>query len=345
MFYDLNVPYTTNHAELQRTLSFLAERYNTIALSHTHTGKLPTDLTSPIPTPLPFPTPPGLHILTRLTLPLLTPSQAPRLPALLPHYTLLALRPTTPQTLLVACQSPVAHLISLDLTSTRLFPLPRKTLALAVHNGIRFEICYAAGVLDGSAGGGGALARRHLIGNATALVRATQGRGVVVSSEARSALGVRGPWDVGNLAAGWGLGGERGREAVGREARGCVVRAEGMRGGWRGVVSVVVGGEREVGKGEVGKGKEGGGKRKAEVLEEGKKNAEKPVSKREMKRRAKKARQEAKAGGGEDAASERMTQDGSAKKRNAETGPVTKTCNTADDSPKDTTINIMDKVD
>ncbi|MCJ1402614.1 hypothetical protein MMC11_005834 [Xylographa trunciseda] len=365
MFYDLNVPYTTNHSELQRTLAFLAERtapllphnpqphiqianqppptvgYNTIALSHTITGKLPTDLTSPIPHPLPFATPPGLHILTRLTLPLSTPSLAPRLPSLLPHYTLLALRPSTPQTLLLACQSPHAHLISLDLTSTRLFALPRKTLALAVQNGLRFEICYAGGVLD-------AAARRNLISNATALVRATQGRGVVVSSEARGALGCRGPWDVGNLAAGWGLGGERGREAVGREARGVVVRAEGMRGGWRGVVDVIVGGEREVGKGGVqggGSEKGKGGKRKAEVLEEGKEEVEKPVSKREMKRRAKKARQEGRGGAGVDEALAEERPGGSAKDKQSETAPATDTPTTADGGPKDAPKGISDTVD
>ncbi|MCJ1384337.1 hypothetical protein MMC17_007453 [Xylographa soralifera] len=344
MFYDLNVPYTTNHAELRRTLTFLAELgYNTIALSHTINGKLPTDLTSPIPSPLPFPTPPGLHILTRLTLTLLSPATTPRLPSLLPYYTLLALRPTTPQTLLVACQSPATHLISLDLTTTRLFPLPRRTLALAVQNGIRFEICYTGAVLDNAAGGG--MARRHLISNATALVRATQGRGVVVSSEARSALACRGPWDVGNLAGGWGLGGERGREAVGREARGVVVRAEAMKGGWRGVVSVVAGGEREVGKEEAdgaGKEKEKNGKRKAEVLEEGKGEEEKPVSKREMKRRAKRARQEANGG---EATSGGKTQDDTANKGTPETIATTKTLGTTDKSLKDAAKTVSDKVD
>ncbi|KAI4253574.1 MAG: hypothetical protein L6R42_007534 [Xanthoria sp. 1 TBL-2021] len=54
MFYDLNVPYTTNHAELQRTLAFVAELgYNTIALSVNLSGKLPTDLVRPYKHPNP----------------------------------------------------------------------------------------------------------------------------------------------------------------------------------------------------------------------------------------------------------------------------------------------------
>ena len=151
---------------------------------------------------------------------------------------------------------------------------------------------------------------------------------MIASSEARSALACRGPWDVGNLAQGWGLSAERGRESVDREARGVVVRADAMRASWRGVVGVVHGGTKPVaavasvvGKGgegrSVGKKSQGQGqdreqvgkevvvgprKRKAGVLdgqgnEDGKENQDgkedQPISKREMKRRAKKARMEA----------------------------------------------------
>lgn len=141
------------------------------------------------------------------------------------------------------------------------------------------------------------MARRHLIANATALVRATSGRGIIISSEAVRALGCRAPCDVGNLATGWGLSGERGREAVGREARAVVVRSAGMREGWRGVVDVVWGGEKPSRKKQETEGK-GKGKRKAGVMMEmeagmGKEEVDgKPLSKREMKRRAKRAKME-----------------------------------------------------
>lgn len=170
----------------------------------------------------------------------------------------------------------------------------------AVARGVRIEIGYAAGV--GPDAGDGGMARRNVIQNATAIIRATKGRGIVISSEAKRALACRGPWDVVNMACVWGLGQERGREALGREARAVVVRAETGRRAFRGVVDVVYGGEKpEIG----GKGvaKQSGGKRKADVLEEGKRDGgggggeEKPISKREMKRRAKKAKLEAAAGG------------------------------------------------
>ena len=127
----------------------------------------------------------------------------------------------------------------------------------------------------------------------------------MISSEAKRVLACRGPEDIVNLAAVWGLGQEKGREAIGREARAVVVQAEMRRSSFKGVIDVVYGGEKPqrsaevVGKAEkgVGEGK-GKGKRKAEVLEgvtDEVVDEIKPISKREKNRRAKKAR----LGGGE----------------------------------------------
>ena len=146
----------------------------------------------------------------------------------------------------------------------------------------------------------GGMARRNLIGNATELIRATRGKGIVISSEAKRALACRGPWDVINLAAVWGLGQERGREAVGRESRSVVVQAEMKRRSFRGVIDVVYGGERPKSnptdpkkeKATTGVAKE---KRKAGVMDDGASGQAdnlKPVSKREQKRKAKIARLE-----------------------------------------------------
>ncbi|KAL8774862.1 MAG: hypothetical protein Q9209_000801 [Squamulea sp. 1 TL-2023] len=303
MFYDLNVPYTANHAELQRTLAFLAELgYNTVALSVNFSGKLPADLTCPIPSPLPFPIPSSLHILTRCTLTLNDPSQNHRLNSLATAYDLLAIRPTSEKTLQQTCLSlPPIDLISLDCTIRYPFYFRQKTLLAAVERGIRFEICYAQGVL------GTGEARRNLISNATQLVRATRGRGIVISSEAQRALACRGPWDVVNLGVGWGLIKERAVEALQREARAVVVGAETRRRSYRGVIDVIYGGEKPVveenaagnGKNKDTKGlgnPANGGKRKADdsmVAEEAQKAAEKPLSKNEVKRRAAKARKAA----------------------------------------------------
>ena len=167
-------------------------------------------------------------------------------------------------------------------------------MASALQRGIRFEICYGPGILNSDGGA----SRRNLISNATQLIRATRGRGIVISSEAKRALACRGPADAVNLAVLWGLGQERGMEAVGKEARSVVVQAEMKRRSFRGVIDVVYGGEKPEREPEnPTKDKQGKGKRKAEVLKEG--GAAKgdatpnPISKREQKRRAKKARLDA----------------------------------------------------
>lgn len=276
MFYDLNVPWSTDHAELQRTLSFLAELgYNVVALNHTITGKIQATPPCAIPDPLPFATPPNLRILRRCTINLSDVSQNHRIPQLASSYDLVAVRPTDERTLQQACQNLDIDLVSLDLTVRYPFHFKFKMLGSAVERGIRIELCYAPGLA-----GGNAIARRYLISNATALIRATRGRGLIISSEARSAIACRGPWDAINLANVWGLGSERGREALDKEARGVVVTSGLKRTSYRGVVNVINGGSEQVPQ-----------KRKAE---ENKKGAEEKVSKREMKRREKKAKLEVK---------------------------------------------------
>lgn len=221
------------------------------------------------------------------------PSQNHRLAALASHYDILALRPTNERALLQACQSLECDLISLDLSSRFPFYFKIKTLSLALQRGIKFEICYAAGVL---AADGGA-SRRNLISNATQLIRATRGRGIIISSEAKKALACRGPWDVINLATLWGLGQEKGVEAIGKEARSVVVQAGMKRTSFKGVIDVVYGGEKpEQVNAESeprGKVKTSKNKRKADVLDEeptGDEVQVKPISKRQQKRQAKEAK-------------------------------------------------------
>ena len=187
----------------------------------------------------------------------------------------------------------------MDLSQRFPFHFKYKTFSIALSRGIRIELCYAAGV--GNADGG--ISRRNLISNATSLVRATRGKGIIISSEVRRALECRGPFDIVNLGVVWGLPQERGHEAVGREARAVVVQAEMKRRSFRGVVDVVYGGEKPVrtDKTTLDAEKQAGGqkdKRKASAMENGygkkqKVEEEKPVSKRELKRREKKARLEA----------------------------------------------------
>ncbi|PQE33321.1 RNAse P subunit p30 protein [Rutstroemia sp. NJR-2017a WRK4] len=243
MLYDLNVAWspTKEPLELQRTISFLSELgYGTIALNHIHHGPLPSNIVNPIPTSFQFPLPPKTVLLRRCTLVLSDPSLNHRLTALSSVYDILALRPTTEKAFLAACLNLSEHsIISLDLTQRFPFHFKPKPLMTAVNRGVRFEICYAQATMED------ANARRNFISNCLGIFRATRGRGIVISSEAKSALGVRGPADVVNLMAVWGLGREKGLEGLGDNPRAVVINEGLKRSSFRGVVDVVYGGERK----------------------------------------------------------------------------------------------------
>jgi ribonuclease P/MRP protein subunit RPP1 len=285
MIYDLNVPWTssTPPATLSRTITFLNSLdYTTLALSHTlNASSLPSQITNPIPSTIS--TPPNTTILRRCTLILSDPAQNSRLTALAQTFDILAVRPTTEKAYLSACLTmPEISIISLDLTQRFGWHFKPKPLMTAVARGVRIELNYA------QATSGDSTARRNFISNAMAIIRGTKGRGLVISSEAQDVLGVRAPADVVNLLSVWGLGKEKGVEAMRGNPRGVVVNEGIKRRVFRGVFDVVYGGEKptlvakdaekEDGKGE---GKKGKGKRK--VDEENPENTP-PISKRQAKR-------------------------------------------------------------
>lgn len=264
-------------------------------------GKLPASVTPPPPPPK---APRSLQLLTRVNLTLSDPAQNQRLTNLTQTYDIVAVRPTTEKALLNACTNLECDVISLDLSVRLPFYFKFKMLSAAISRGVRLEICYGPGVT-----GSGLDARRNLIGNAMSLIRATRGRGIIVSSEARRALGLRAPWDVINLTCVWGLSQERGKEAICEEARKVTALAKLKRTSWRGIVDVIHGGDKARPK-ETAQKKGTGAvkvtgaagpdckadtlKRKASVSAEPvMEGSEQPLSKREMKRRAKKARLEA----------------------------------------------------
>ncbi|KAI5302887.1 hypothetical protein KEM56_000246 [Ascosphaera pollenicola] len=303
MYYDLNLPYSPSDDGISSTLTFLAELgYTTVALSQSVSGKFPADLSPP---PAPAHAPQSLTLLSRLTITFSEASQNQRLASLANEYDIIALRPTNEKCLLLACTSMDCDIISLDMSVRLPFHFRFKTVASAITRGVRFEICYSPGIT-----GSGYEARRNLIGNAAALIRATRGRGIIISSEAKRALGVRAPWDVVNLACVWGLSQGRAKEALCEEARKTVAFAKLKRTSWRGIVDVVYGGEKpEVSKdkgakknnnqkGNVKKSNDSrpsteaaqGEKRKAVADSPQPTDQTQPLSKREMKRQAKKAR-------------------------------------------------------
>ncbi|KAJ4345317.1 RNA-binding RNA processing protein rpp1 [Didymosphaeria variabile] len=261
MFHDLNVPWG-NAKELQRA-------------------------TSPVPNPLPFPTPSRLRILRRCNIFLTDAASNFRIPQLQQQYDLIAARPTDEKTLQQACQSLDVDIISLDLSQKfeKHFKFPM--LGTAVSRGVKIELCYGQAVLSFDS-----TAKRNVISNATQLIRVTRGRGLIMSSEAKSVLGLRAPSDVMNLASVWGLGLERGKDALTKEARSVVEFARLKRQSYKGIVDIVYGGEKppapeKVVEDKPQKGQKKDQKRKAQDSGESTpapSGEEKIISKRQMKK-------------------------------------------------------------
>ncbi|TQV96869.1 ribonuclease P complex subunit Pop2 [Cordyceps javanica] len=244
MLYDLNIawsPSTPPEKLLQTLAAAYSLGYSTVALNHL--------LEQPVhaaPAAAPFPQLPSSSstgtqtsslpsaVLHRATFPLADPS-APnyRLGALAAVYDVLAVRPTTGEAFQNACLTLDVPIISLDLTQHHRFHFRPKPCMAAVARGVRFEVCYAQ-LLNADARG-----RAAFIGNVTGLFRATRGRGIVVSSEARSALGLRAPADVVNLLGVWGLPNDKGLEGLRSLPRSVVVNEGMKRNGFRGIVEVV----------------------------------------------------------------------------------------------------------
>ncbi|KJZ77525.1 hypothetical protein HIM_03249 [Hirsutella minnesotensis 3608] len=154
-------------------------------------------------------------------------------PALAAVYDVLAIRPLTEKAFQSACLALDVPVISLDLAGHFQFHFRPKPCMAAVARGVRFEICYGQ-LLAADARG-----RANFIANVTSLVRATRGRGFVVSSEAKTALSLRAPADIVNLLSVWGLSTDKGLEAFRSTPRSIVVNEGIKRSGFRGVVDVV----------------------------------------------------------------------------------------------------------
>ena len=243
MFYDLNIPYPPQEklADLSYILAFASELgYNCVALSQNlperfHANFASNAITLP---PANVIVPDKMKLLTRVTLTIENAAHNHTVSLLPPVYDIVALRPTNEKAFTLCCLSLDCAIISLDLSERLPFLLKMRPVAVALQRGVRFEVCYSAGVLGLRTGG-----LANLIGGATALIRATQGRGIIVSSEARSALGLRAPMDMMNLTATWGLKPQRGKEAVCEESQKVVELARMKRDSFRGVIDVKNGGK------------------------------------------------------------------------------------------------------
>ncbi|KAH6608967.1 hypothetical protein Trco_002313 [Trichoderma cornu-damae] len=245
MLYDLNIawsPATPPDRLLQTLTTAAALGFTTVALNHTLELPFPANPTTPFP-PLPRSSSssssscPGSklpHVLHRATLPLADPAASNyRLHSLVGVYDLLAIRPLTEKAFQNACLTLDIPIISLDMAQHFPFHFRPRPCMAAVSRGVRFEMCYSQALAAEPRG------RANFISNATNLVRATRGRGIILSSEATNAFGLRAPADVVNLFHVWGLASEKAMEGLRAIPRSVVVNEGIKRDGFRGVINIV----------------------------------------------------------------------------------------------------------
>jgi len=124
-----------------------------------------------------------------------------------PHYHLIAMRPITEEAFQLVCQCGQADILSLPLGEKRSFPWKQASLKEYLNRGGFFEIEFAPALRDGGK-------RRVLIENVGAVLLATHGRNVFVSSSAADPMEMRSPHDLANFAAVLGLRGQQARQSL-----------------------------------------------------------------------------------------------------------------------------------
>ncbi|GAA5913689.1 hypothetical protein JCM8208_005903 [Rhodotorula glutinis] len=175
-------------------------------------------------------------------------STAPLYP---PHTTLLAVTPTSlPSFTHVALSlsppsafSPTLVTLDPSLSPRLAFPLKRGLVSSLSRAGVAFELV-TRGItrLDDAAGQGDQVGdagkrRRNWIAGAREVVRATEGRGVVVSSGAHRAGEMRAPEDLVNLCALIGLPPSQAKDALTVNPQRAILRGLSLRQTYRGVLS------------------------------------------------------------------------------------------------------------
>ncbi|KAF4343365.1 ribonuclease P MRP subunit RPP1 [Fusarium beomiforme] len=286
MLYDLNLFWSpsTTEEELRQTLNRASTLgYSTVALNHTLTLPLPSNIAAPFPTIEAKPGSKLPNILHRATLPLSDPSANNyRIPSLISTYDIIAARPLTDKAFQNACLTLDVPIISIDMSQDLPFHLKPKPCMAAINRGIRFEVCYSQ-VINGDDRG-----RPRFISNLQSLVRATRGRGIMISSEAKNLLSLRAPVDVINMLSFMGgLSNEKGVEGFDGTPRSVVVNEGLKRNGFKGVINVVEVAEKEKGAENNEDGKNSKNKIKGQNQNQKRKNGEEDtqqVSKRQAKK-------------------------------------------------------------
>ncbi|KAI8808965.1 RNase P subunit p30-domain-containing protein [Cladochytrium replicatum] len=146
-------------------------------------------------------------------------------------FDIIAVQPMNEKAFQLACSTLDIDIISLDFSVRLPFYMRAPQINAAVSRGVQFEICYSCAIRDSES-------RRHLISNASSLIRLTKGKNVIVSSQAQAAMDVRGPYDVLNLCSFFGMNAAIARQAMTAACQSALSKAAARRSSYRSVMSI-----------------------------------------------------------------------------------------------------------
>eukprot|EP00050_Salpingoeca_kvevrii_P014103 m.32657 g.32657 ORF g.32657 m.32657 type:complete len:282 (-) comp5559_c0_seq1:122-967(-) len=147
------------------------------------------------------------------------------------NFDIVAVRPVTEKLFVKACADLDIDVISLDMSIRLPFYIKAGPIRQALDRGVFFEMTYGASIAD-------SIARRNLITNSQSLVRIIKGRNLIISSEAESAFGLRGPYDVAVLGQLFGLNQAEAKACVAAGPRAVVLHGQMRKGVHKSVLSV-----------------------------------------------------------------------------------------------------------
>lgn len=121
-------------------------------------------------------------------------------------FDILSFQPSSEKALASVCKSADIDIISLDLTEKMPY-FKHSTLNAAIQRGIYFEINYSPCIRSSDS-------RKNVISNCLSLIRASRGKNIIISSEMRQIMEIRGPYDVMNIAVLFGLNPSESRKCL-----------------------------------------------------------------------------------------------------------------------------------
>ncbi|XP_070539901.1 ribonuclease P protein subunit p30-like [Ptychodera flava] len=146
-------------------------------------------------------------------------------------FDIVAIQPESEKVFQLACTQLEIDIITLNLAERLPFRVKFHPVKAAIERGIHFEINYAPAVRDSTA-------RRNIISNALSLMSMCKGKNIILSSDAESAMELRGPYDVANLGFLFGMKESQAKDAVSMNCRSVLLHADTRRNTAKAAVSV-----------------------------------------------------------------------------------------------------------